>query len=78
MAHQSATNGTHSTDDLRTHEDLTRVSLAGGVVLYEESNNGLDREIVGFEDVTSLAALADGLGARNEDPMLAYQLPILS
>lgn len=68
-----------SSDDQHQHQQhhaqRQRVPLAGGVAVYEP--RGLGRELVGFEDVTDPAALADGLAARGHGRGAVYHLPEL-
>ena len=42
----------------------TRVPVAGGVLVYEDSPDGVGRELIGFEDVTDWSELRTALAAR--------------
>lgn len=52
--------------------DRSRVSLAGGVLVYE--SRALGRELIGFESVTDWDDLQDGLAARGHDRGAIYAL----
>lgn len=56
-------------------EARTRVPVAGGTLVYEA--RALGKELVGFEDVTDHADLADALAARGLDRNHIYRLPKL-
>ena len=55
--------------------ELTRVPVAGGVLVYESRDVG--RELVGFEDVTDWDALGDAVAARGHGRGDVLHLPEL-
>lgn len=58
-----------------TNPDRQRVSVAGGVLVYE--SRALGKELVGFEDVSDFDDLADALAARGLARGHIYHLPVL-
>jgi hypothetical protein len=57
--------------------DRSRVPVAGGVLVYESSPDGVGRELVGFEDVTDWSAVRSALQARGHGVGAVYHLPVL-
>ena len=59
-------------NDVAQQQNRERVSLAGGVLVYER--RGLGRELVGFEDVTDWDDLQEGLADRGHSRGAIFHL----
>ena len=65
------------TEHESTEDNRTRVPVAGGVLVYEDSPDEVGRELVGFEDVTDWSAVRSALQARGVGVGAVYHLDVL-